>query len=371
MAFREEQIEKNKWNVKVSTACFNIKQKEEELIGIEKEYFQGKSIRYVSDRSWNSIRSSIDENCYKTATDILGPNISLEFGIALKELYKKDSISFRDILRLYKQTLDELSSLEEKAIELFSPAYNAYSEYSNHLDNHYFLNTGTDLVCVYCGETIKKYMLPIDEDRIIKRALKNSGRILPNATNTDLAMIEVMVASQSITVQDSKKEETPVLDWADLVQGENTSFVVEKESLPDSEARNFKLKQLIDIAHTTGISAAYFSKYEARKQIKQVNQEIREIDEKSDPAWRDLLLEQCRIAKYEVRILAGENISELYRKARTEEEKSALCKAYYYLLNNYYKENSGYFKNPNDADTFSCATTDSDINKLILEMKKR
>ena len=383
--FEEELAEKAKWNIKVMMACIKKKKKNNEIKEFEKKYFQGKSVRYITDTSWNSIRSSIDENCYKVATSILGSNISLEFGTALKKLYEESSNSFRDILRLYKQSLEELSSLEEKLVDLFSPKQNSNSEYSSQCSvvGHYFVNTGTDLVCAYCGESIRKYKLTSEEYEILKQALKNQGRVLSNATKEDLPAATVIASSQLTPIlKTSSFDATANFDWNNLVQDANELFESDSlDSFSVAESKKGELTRLLDIAHTTDkglkygsdsiIATAYFSKYKARKQIKQVNQEIREINEKSDPTWRELLLEQCRTAKYEIRILAGESINELYRKARTEDDRIAVGKAYYNLLSNYYRENSEYFNTSTDATLFSCATAGKDINKLILEMRKR
>ena len=85
--------------------------------------------------------------------------------------------------------------------------------------------------------------------------------------------------------------------------------------------------------------------------------------------FKKMLLEECKIAKYEVLILSGENIPLLYNSLDNKDDKFALIKAYYNLSNQDYRINSGYFKTSNEAVFYDCRTAHPEINQKILELK--
>ena len=90
--------------------------------------------------------------------------------------------------------------------------------------------------------------------------------------------------------------------------------------------------------------------------------------------FKNLMIEDCMTAKYEVLLLAGKHINTLLEMAKDEDERIALTKAYYNISNQVYRLNSDYFApdyRSYDALKFDFVTANPDINNQVLEMKLR
>ena len=93
------------------------------------------------------------------------------------------------------------------------------------------------------------------------------------------------------------------------------------------------------------------------------------IEDTCTSPFKGLLIQECQVAKKELKILSGENISKLFEEAQNDTEKFAVMKAYYNLSRKYFRENSDYFKNNQSADMYICLTAGQEINQMILDRK--
>lgn len=93
------------------------------------------------------------------------------------------------------------------------------------------------------------------------------------------------------------------------------------------------------------------------------------IEDSCTSSFKDLLIQECQVARKELKILSGENISKLFEEAQSEEERFWIMKAYYNLSRQYFKDTSGYFKNPQDAQMYIYLTANKEINQMILDRR--
>ena len=102
----------------------------------------------------------------------------------------------------------------------------------------------------------------------------------------------------------------------------------------------------------------------------------------SDARNKDLLLFSIDAAFYEIELLSGVRVNEIYdrlnnmevknehQRRKVEREKDALINAYHNLTNIEFRKNSGYYMG-NHYMFARYETADSEINKRILKMMKR
>lgn len=102
----------------------------------------------------------------------------------------------------------------------------------------------------------------------------------------------------------------------------------------------------------------------------------------SDSRNKDLLLFSIDAALYEIELQSGVSVNKIYdrlnnmevknehQRRKVEMEKDALIKAYYNLTNQEFRKNSGYYME-NHYMFARYETTNSEVNKRILKMKRR
>ena len=102
----------------------------------------------------------------------------------------------------------------------------------------------------------------------------------------------------------------------------------------------------------------------------------------SDSRNKDLLLFSIDAAFYEIELQSGVSVNKIYdrlnnmevknehQRRKVEMEKDALIKAYYNLTNQEFRKNSGYYME-NHYMFARYETTNSEVNKRILKMRRR
>lgn len=122
-----------------------------------------------------------------------------------------------------------------------------------------------------------------------------------------------------------------------------------------------------------------------RKHIEHLKWKLSNQTEKiyynSKGSQRKLLLYETEIVNYEIALLEGARVEDIYQKLEDDYKKGflilevfeyqidALVTAYYHLIDDDFKKNSGYFHGEEDKYHFEIKS--KKINKRILEMRKR
>lgn len=88
--------------------------------------------------------------------------------------------------------------------------------------------------------------------------------------------------------------------------------------------------------------------------------------EASDSKYRDLIMEECRTAKYEALILSGSFAPALLSEAETEEDKTAIVKAYYNIVNN-----RGNYFNYNVGHDYMTANEEINNSVYLMKLKRK
>lgn len=137
------------------------------------------------------------------------------------------------------------------------------------------------------------------------------------------------------------------------------------------------------ITGSTGYEKIYKEKWKIKLWKEKLNKQ-QQIIINSDSKNKDLLLFSIRAAAYEVELLNGARINELYDKInnkitrnehemkKKELELDALTKAYYNLTNQDFRKNSGYYQGNEYEYMFAnYTTTNPEVNQRVLKMMKR
>jgi len=113
----------------------------------------------------------------------------------------------------------------------------------------------------------------------------------------------------------------------------------------------------------------YLTSEKSKKLLMEIYKKRLEI-ENMDFRLKALILESLHVAHFEVLLLSGYNILSLYSKCHTEDDKTALVKAYYNLSNSLFRQNSSYFNNEKDALNYKNIVHNKEIKQRILKLKK-
>ena len=174
--------------------------------------------------------------------------------------------------------------------------------------------------------------------------------------------------------------------WLIMLAKEREQYVgeVSKFKLPFlrkivmEEKENFKAYQYYSILNQAVEYDKGYSISEKGKKLSkdkkaflicQLKEEKNLIKKNCHSNFKNLLLQECQVAQYEIEILSGESIPWLFENAKTKSEKFAIAKAYYNLSHEYFRKNSGYFQNEQEAEKFVCLTAHPEINQMILDRK--
>ena len=248
-----------------------------------------------------------------------------------------------------------------------------YGGYGTHY--HYFIRTENELKCLCCGKTTKDYPLTEEELDFLTLCADKNGLILNEVTEEDMPLFKVIMDEYVNNRKKSKNtasfESNEYYDYfAELeeqwLSDENEMTEIHakiiRAHLLDSQTYNRK-----DIVVK---NPKYLSEEKEKKLLLSVEKELEKI-QNINSRFKELMIEECRTAKYEILILSGEHIPTLFNQTKSEEEKTALTKAYYNISNYDFRYNSGYFETETDAVFYDCYTANSEINNRILEMKNK
>ena len=240
------------------------------------------------------------------------------------------------------------------------------------MHKHYLVRFHDELKCVCCGATTKDYGLSRDETNFLMQAAKHQQILIDQATKNDLPLIEVLLEEQDF----SRSLDEPVDE-----DSENYSDVAEDQYLADLASvseieRQVKKAHFID-NHSLGNDklvvndSHYLSDGTTIDLLDQIEEDL-EKAKASTSRFRDLYIEDCYVAQYEILLLNGNNPQDLYNDIQNEEERIAFTRAYYNVSRSIFRTNSDYFNGDElKALQFDCVTANQEINNRILKMKVR
>ena len=242
-------------------------------------------------------------------------------------------------------------------------------------DYHYFIRTENELKCLCCGKTTKDYQLTKEELDFLTLCADSKGLLLKEVTEEDLPLFKVLMDEKTYY-----RKKRKVLDPFEEDEDYDYMAEAEEQYLEDqAEMTNIHLKivrahlldsQTYDREDIVVRNPKYLSEEKAKELLLEVEKEFERIQE-IDSRFKELMIEECKTARYEILILSGMHIPTLLEQAVDEEDKIALTKAYYNISGSRFRHNSGYFDSENEASFYDCYTANPEINNRILEMKIR
>ena len=285
-----------------------------------------------------------------------------------------DAVEYKDLLKKIKSIENELEFLFYN-VTFFRLEEKKFSNRCG--NNHFFIRASDELKCICCGATTKDYNLTSEELDFLEKCADTQEQLIKNATEDDLPLLEAILIPRldynfnmfyDSIYGEEKIEDEDELSYLD--------FIIQREDEIHDLNRWIKWAHALD-AGTFNISfkpcPKYLSNEVGEKLLLDIKKDIEKINN-SDSRFKDLMVEFCNMTRYEILILLGNNIIDLYNQAKDEDSQYALAKAYYNLSCEEYRKHSGYFPEDDknrDAERYVCLTANPDINKKVLKMKER
>jgi len=283
--------------------------------------------------------------------------------------------TFED-LEEYYTIIENLDKVNESLSEIHK--YINFNNFKNEesyktcIKEHFLVRLEDEIYCMRCGETTKNYNLTKEELDFLTFCAEKQNSLIGRLSEEEIPLIKVLMVEH----QYYRDHRTPI---SEIPEVERLDYKMEYSMVDEAELEDIKRELNIARALDSGdfyndkiklINPAYLSGSRMNELYKEIEQTIEEI-ENSDSQYKDLLLEQCAVAQYELYILNGYRIPRLLNDNDLD-KKIALVKAYYNLSNSTFRLESGYFEpSPRnfDALAYPCRTANSEINQMILDLK--
>ena len=285
-----------------------------------------------------------------------------------------DAVEYKDLLKKIKSIENELEFLFYN-VTFFRLEEKKFSNRCG--NNHFFIRASDELKCICCGATTKDYGLMKKELDFLEKCADAQEQLIKNATEDDLPLLEAILIPRLDyyynMLYDSIYGEEKIEDEDELSYLKPS--IQRKDEIHDLN-RWIKWAHALD-AGTFNTSfkpcPKYLSDEVGEKLLLDIEKDLEKINN-STSKFKDLMVEFCNMTRYEILILLGNNIIDLYNQAKDEDSQYALAKAYYNLSCEEYRKHSGYFPEDDkkrDAERYVCLTANPDINNKVLKMKKR
>ena len=300
-------------------------------------------------------------------------------GVNLPELRKRLKSVYKD-LSDYVEINYELRNLEREKIDILTRYITFdifHNDYYNErcVNGHFFVRFEDELKCMCCGATTKDFPLSKEELDFLTLCAENQDILLKDVTKDDLPLLQVLMEEQEYYRSLRQPLDPFDDDIEDYLTQAEEQWLADESELPEL-ARQIRIAHLLDsqIYDSKDIKVSnpkYLSDEKSKKLLLEVEKEIERI-QGINSRFKDLMIEECKVAKYEILILSGAHIPTLFEQTQSEEDRIALTKAYYNISNQEFRVNSDYFdSNKWDALSYDCVTANPEINNRILQMKVR
>lgn len=298
-----------------------------------------------------------------------------KYGIDLRSLRERIKWVFGlvfDYLGVIKKINDKKEFNKELLNEYIT--FNNFTKDNKGCSKHFLIKTNDELICANCGATTKDYDLTNEELKLLMESAEIQGLILRDAKKEDIPLIKVLIEeedfSRLLRYQEYSKNNE---DYLTNAEEEYLSEEAEITTMNCKvrEARRLDAKDLYREEIYKRLNRRSITEEKAKELLSEVKKELNRVKKMDSPWFKDLMIEECKVAKYEILLLAGRHIPTLYKRIKNEEDRMAFIKAYYNLSNENIKAESSYFAKKEDIYSFNCLTANPDINNQILEMKVR
>ena len=266
----------------------------------------------------------------------------------------------------YNQTKLKLKTLKDKLNNLLENEITFKKIGEGCFKKHYFVKLDNEIKCIHCGASISEYPLYKEELDFLTLCMDRQHILIKGATKEDIPLIQVLIQKQAY--YRSLREPLSEDEEERLIQYEERYYEDMNEITSINEALNIA-HTLDSIESRNNLKHNYYSYTKANELLLNIENTLKEV-KKSNSKYKDLLIEECNTARYEVLILLGKHIPSLFNQIKNEDDKIAFVKAYYNISNEQYRCNSEYFASYIDGATYNCYTANNEINNKILEMKK-
>ena len=242
--------------------------------------------------------------------------------------------------------------------------FDNFSEDESTTCMHYLVNTGTELKCLFCGASTKDYGLTKEEFSILAKAAELTGKLLPDATLDNASYLKILLTKRSNVTPDYSG-----LSKMNIMEEEYLCGIsVIRDLNREIRSANERDSSSINGYYKANKRDKFISKDEAGEILLKLSKDLEEA-KNSESSYKELFIEECKTAIYEVLILSGRSIPSLIDEAKDEDDLKALTKAYYDLSNPIFRQHCNYFiGNYTNAIGFNCVTAREEINSRILEM---
>ena len=236
---------------------------------------------------------------------------------------------------------------------------------------HYFVRTKDELKCLLCGASTKDYDLTEEELDMLTAAANQQGLVLENANQKDAPLLKVLLEKINEIKANAHFEELGERASSE----EEYLFNISEMYLLDKAIEKAHYQDSKSLSNDDKEYEEYLEKYKflTEKKMQEIMEDINSqipLFEISNSRFKNLFIEECLTALYEVRILSGYSIPLLAITAESEDELIALTKAYYNLSNQAFRENSDYFAGYEwNADKYAYLTANEEINKRMISLK--
>ena len=277
----------------------------------------------------------------------------------------------------YRELKDNLRDFNQ-SIEFIVDENISFSSIGDSCCYHKFVEIDGTLRCVLCNGTTKDFELTEEEYNFLISIAKISGRYLGEIKESDIPLLEVL---QQEWKDYFKYYKTP---YEELTLEEQEDYYEEmaltNESIPSSIMKDITLAHELDSDKNKTLTSRplFFSDYITQDEKEKLENELLEMKKQrfqlkgEEVDSISLLLWEYLVVMYEIQLLSGKSVVELYNDVNQEIQKDALVKAYYRVSNSSIRKNSEYYSETKEKrGIFACRTAHPEINQKILEMKKR
>ena len=289
------------------------------------------------------------------------------------DLYK----SCKEINKYLRMKMEK-DDLKNRLEHLFEKVKLPYSMDSLHeMGDHCFIKKDNELKCIYCDFSTKEYNLTEEELKFLSQYIEKNCLLLENATEEDLPLIENIKNKQRIDMENyvkymkNEKDEAVREDnCIDYFYAVNDLYADMKCTI--SAAHNMDSKIYTNKDGDIVRDPKYLTNEKSRELMGEIDELISKVEARSDDAnCKEDLIKKYKIKRYEILILSGKPIPEIFSELNNEKDKEYFVIAYGNLNDPEYREKSGYFENERIACSYECVTANPEINKILLKIKNK